>query len=163
MHPVELEPGNTVAAPRTIALRAHVYDLGSGVLGVTVNTSSVGVGEHVRSVVCPSNLSAALVSERYPHWFINLGSGLDEAALDLFASWFPRRLAVGRVAVVCAPDKRMQGVRLGAAVTVPLVPRPVQVFPLEAAHQAWSWVVGAGGTHGGLLRDESARIPMLPS
>ena len=163
MHQVELEPGSPVTVQKAVALRAHVYDLGSGVLGVTVNTSSVGVGEHVRSVVCPSNLSAALVSERYPHWFINLGSSLDEAALDLFASWFPRRLAVGRVAVVCAPEKHMQGVRLGAAVTVPLVPRPVRVFPLDAARQAWSWVAGAGGSHVGLIRDESVRIPLLPS
>lgn len=141
MHRVE--HGFDVELPsisRVNGLSVSVRDLTGGVLGIQVEVIDSGLLSATASA--PPSLLAALHSERFGHWLITLVGLLDEPALDVFASWFPRRVAVGKVAVVCEHGPRMQGVILAAAITIPLVPRPVRVFSEDSAGQARSWISG---------------------
>jgi hypothetical protein len=154
--------GELPCVTQACGLKVLEYDLGSGVLGVTVDVEASRASDATRAVTCPSSLKAALSDERYPHWFITLTRGLDDAALDMLASWFPRRVAVGKVAVVCARSQHMQGVILAAAITIPLVPRPVRIFTPELSHHAWVWIASETAAVG-LPRGETARSLTLPS
>lgn len=137
-----VEYGFEVELPSTTSvggLSVRVCDLTAGVLGIRVEVSEPGAGP---LVAAPRSLLSALHHERFAHWLITLVGTLDEASLDALASCFPRRVAVGKVAVVCERGPRMQGVVLAAAITVPLVPRPVRVFSEDSAGQARSWITG---------------------
>jgi hypothetical protein len=135
--------GLDVELPSTTSvggLRVSVSNLTGGVLGIRVEASGPSPG--LATASAPHRLLAALHSERFAHWFITLVGTFDEAALDALVSWFPRRVAVGKVAVVCERGPRMQGVVLAAAITVPLVPRPVRVFSEDSARHAQGWISG---------------------
>lgn len=152
--------GLSVELPSTVnagGLLVDVRDLGGGVLGIRVEVIAPAA---LGTAAAPRSLLAALRSERFGHWLITLVGVFDEPAHDALASWFPRRVGVGKVAVVCERGPQMQGVILAAAITVPLVPRPVRVFPGEQAGQASRWV--ADERHPA-LRDGTTRSPRLPS
>jgi hypothetical protein len=53
------------------------------------------------------------------------------------ASWFPRRLNGGRIAVVC--ESELKGRAFASTLTVPLLPRPVRVFPSSSLTDAVTW------------------------
>jgi hypothetical protein len=57
--------------------------------------------------------------------------------LRVVASWFPRRLNGGRIAVVCESEPR--GRAFASTLSVPLLPRPVRIFPAFGLTDALTW------------------------
>lgn len=83
-------------------------------------------------------LDRAIRVDAVENLLVVLASDFSLDTLHEVASWFPRRLNGGRVAV--ASLSHVKGRAFASTLTVPLLPRPVRVFPLHDVERALSWV-----------------------